>query len=236
MVDLEARKRLAVIIRGYLNDEMTAFKFDEALDEFRWDQDDETVGEIAWELASYCDNLRDHLVVADKELWDYFHRLLLVLESQCEFEPVDLDGRSGRVKRFIACACLVAYCAGALWVGWNTESLWLLSVPFGVIAMALAFGIRGGSLNIPREAAIVPFTSVYQILQARRRVPNFAKQPYPKALADRRIRGWALGCALGGGYTVLYLCKLIAAMPFVVGWTLLQQSFKRQHLRVADPV
>ncbi len=233
MVDSEARKRLAGVIRSYLNEEMTAFEFDKALEEFQWNENDKTVGEIAWGLESYQDGLRDHLVVASKAQWDYFQRLLLVLESGCQLETVKLDSRA---RQFVAAASLALYGLAAFWVGWKPGSLMLLSIPFGLVLILFGWAGRARSSQSANEAAIVPFTSVYQIMQARRRLPGFTKQRYPEALAKRQIRGRILEFLLVGGYAALFVSKLIAMWPVFVAFGLLSQSFSDESVRVADPV
>ena len=239
MVDVDARKRLAALIRAYLNEEMTAFEFDEALGEFRWEQDDETVDEIAKALWFCYDDLRDHLVVATKEEWDSIQRMLLVLESGCE-----LESRKVRMEPFgrsIAALSLLLYgmvfgCT-LLGMGWH-PNLILVSVPFGAISIFIFYmRCREESRNAS-EMATAPFASISQMLRARRHVPGFRKQPYPRALAKRKIRPRFVAFLL---FVTSY--GLIGWVPcvlwlFLAPAVLLYQSLSRSDAttRVADPV
>jgi hypothetical protein len=80
MVNRDDRNRLAELIRRYLDEDIMAFDFDEALDEFRESADDAVrfVSDALWYHYDDCD---DHLVVLSKQEWNYFQRLLLLLES-----------------------------------------------------------------------------------------------------------------------------------------------------------
>jgi len=78
MVVAEDREGLRNCIREYLDEKITAFQFDEKLGAYRTSQD-ETVSAVALEMWSYYDDLKDHNVVALKQEWDYWQRLLLVL-------------------------------------------------------------------------------------------------------------------------------------------------------------
>ena len=87
MIDQAARKQMADTIRSYLNEEIKSFQFSNALDDIRTQTADATVdliADILW--CFYDDDWLSHKVIASKEEWDYFHRLLLVLESDTELE------------------------------------------------------------------------------------------------------------------------------------------------------
>jgi hypothetical protein len=86
MVDREAREQLASILRSYMKEEVTAFQLDERLDSFRRFPNDETVELIAADLWGCYDDLKDHKVVATKETWNYFNRVLVLLSSDAELE------------------------------------------------------------------------------------------------------------------------------------------------------
>jgi hypothetical protein len=78
------RDRLAEVINRYLNEEVTAFKFDEQLSEIAAATKDETVQQVASLFWYHYDDVDDHKVVASKEEWDYFQRLLLILKSDSD--------------------------------------------------------------------------------------------------------------------------------------------------------
>ena len=79
-VDRAQRDGLANTIRQFLREQSTAFEFDEALDDYRSSTDPTVrfVTNAAWLHYDDCD---DHIVTLSKREWDYFQRLLLLLES-----------------------------------------------------------------------------------------------------------------------------------------------------------
>jgi hypothetical protein len=78
------RDALVEVINRYLADEITAFKLDEALSEIGARTKDETVQQVVALFWYHFDDVDDHKVVASKEEWDYFQRLLLILKSDAE--------------------------------------------------------------------------------------------------------------------------------------------------------
>jgi hypothetical protein len=68
------------------------------------------------------------------------------------------------------------------------EHLLLVSVPFGPVSMSLAWWRGRLTRTLTRyEIAVVPFASVSELLQVRRRHP-IAKSRYPHHLRHRAIR------------------------------------------------
>lgn len=80
MVDRAQRKELATVVRQFLNEDVTAFEFDERLDEFR-NSPDSAARFVAQAVWFHDDDFDGHLVALATPEWDCFQRLLLLLES-----------------------------------------------------------------------------------------------------------------------------------------------------------
>ena len=78
-VDRLNRDALVAAINRYLDGETTAFKFDDEI--FGIDSDDPTISYLVRQLWLFYDDLKDHKAQLSKEAWDYFQRLVLVLQS-----------------------------------------------------------------------------------------------------------------------------------------------------------
>ncbi len=78
------RDALAEVINRYLTDDLSAFKFDEALADISARTKDQTVQHVAGLLWYHYDDLEDHKGVASKVEWDFFQRLLLLLKSDAD--------------------------------------------------------------------------------------------------------------------------------------------------------
>src|SRR5450759_2567420 len=98
------RDRLVEVIIRYLNEELTAFKLDEALSEIGVRTKDETVKQVVNLFWYHYDDVEDHKVVASKEEWDYFQRLLLVLKSDADI-VVETGKRKWTARQAVAAAC-----------------------------------------------------------------------------------------------------------------------------------
>jgi hypothetical protein len=186
MTDHAARKQMADMIRSYLNEEIKSFQFSDALANIREQTEDSTVeliAEILW--CYYDDDWLSHKVIASKEEWDYFHRLLVVLESDTELEAVET--RKWSPRQPIAICAASAYAILALYLGWGVHLL-ALSIAFAPVSMLLSFWrSKESAIRDPTELALTPFSSLSQIRAACRRVPLFSKKRYPGHLMRRMI-------------------------------------------------
>jgi hypothetical protein len=186
MIDQAARKEMADTIRSYLNEEIKSFQFSDALNEIRMQTADETVDlivDVLW--CYYDDDLLSHRVYAFKYEWDYFHRLLLVLESDTELEIIETPKWSPRQP--IAAFAVAAFVILALCLGWGVHLL-VLSIPFGLISGLLSYWRYKKTVTYDATAlALTPFSSLAQLLAARRQVPLFSKKRYPGRLVRRMI-------------------------------------------------
>ena len=185
MIDRTARERLAKVLRSYMNEEITAFQFDEQLDEFRCSSSDKTVKSIARDLWGCYDDLKDHKVVASKQTWDYFNRSLLLLSSKAEVEKVR-SGVQWHFSQIFAGGCLVLAIFLSFRIGWKIN-LMEVTCPFGLVSMAIGwFNQRRRKQR--SDLTLYPFPTFGTLSIVRRTAVDFAKRTYPKGLARRRIR------------------------------------------------
>ncbi|MEN9361848.1 MAG: hypothetical protein RL095_3383 [Verrucomicrobiota bacterium] len=188
MVDTAARSALAEAIRGYLQEDLTAFQLDDALDKIQNSTRDETVLLVAKILWFSYDDLKDHSILADKQSWDSFHRLLLLLESGCEVQWSPSKWDWGW-PQCLALLFLGIYLAIAVPSGWGNHLL-ILGLPFGLAIWAVSWTqrVQGTKDAVEAAAHISPFTSWAELRQARRRVPHFFKPLMSEVISRRRIR------------------------------------------------
>ena len=179
---------MAKAIRSYMGEEITAFQFDDALTEAMSATEDKTVHAIGQALWFHYDDCKDHKIVASKERWDYFNRLLLLLESDGELETIK-SRRRWHPCHAVAAVFFIAFLLIAFQVGFG-EQLFAYALPFGPVSMLLAwFNSRRQTKEMPaREIALAPFPSVSSLLSVRRKVASFVKVRYPASIVGRRIR------------------------------------------------
>lgn len=189
MIDRKARDETATLIRSYMNEEITAFEFDERLCEAGKDSKDHTVQSVVLLLWFYYDDCKDHKIVASKEEWDQLNRLILLLQSDGELETINRR-RVWHPLQGVAAALLIAFIGIAIRVGWG-EHLLAYALPFGPPSMVLAWlnGRRSRKSIRAAEVALMPFPSFASLRAVRRRVGRFARRAYPRAIENRRIRG-----------------------------------------------
>jgi hypothetical protein len=82
MIDRAARDKVIATFEAYLDDRITAFEFDDRLQDI--DSEDRTVNEVVHAAWFHYDDCKDHKVHLSKPEWDYFQRLLLILRSDAE--------------------------------------------------------------------------------------------------------------------------------------------------------
>ena len=182
------RDWLAEVINRYLNEELTAFKLDEQVSDIAAKTKDETVKQVVGLLWSHYDDVDDHKVIASKEEWDYFQRLLLILKSDAELVE-DTGERQWTARQAVAVACMGIFMGAAVKTGFGSHLFWV-TVPLGGISMLLAHWRSCIEAERQHEqTSLVPFASVAQLLTLRRKVTHFVKVHYPVRLGSRRIRG-----------------------------------------------
>jgi hypothetical protein len=220
MIDRKARNDVIAAFDDYLDDKITAFEFDEQLQDI--ETNDQTVGRVIHAAWFHYDDCKDHKVCLSKPEWDYFQRLLLVLRSDAEF-------RSEASKRWswdhaIAWATLAAFIGITVRVGWGWHLLgW--TIPFGIVSIWISiFRRRRDREPSQNEIACMPFESFSQIRWFRHRFPDFSKRKYRPEIG-RPIRSRAvvsLYSALSYGYWLAFspLVLLFQGFPSTAEETL----------------
>ena len=188
MIDRKARVETAQAIRSYMNEETSAFQFDDALGKASSGTGDKTVRVIGRALWFHYDDCKDHKIVASKEEWDYFSRLLLVLESDGEMETTK-SWREWHPLQGVAALLLLLFLVIAFREGFG-EHLLAYALPFGPPSMLLAWlnSRRRRKTTSMEASALTPFSTFGSLLAVRRKVGGFMKRRYPKAIGSRRIR------------------------------------------------
>lgn len=179
-----SRASLAALIEAFLASEITAFEFDERLDIFR-DSDDAVIRHVVDAVWYHYDDCDDHLVCFSKQQWDYFQRLLLLLASDCRIETK--SKRQWSLKQLLAAISLVMFGYLALQLGWGYQLL-ILSIPFGMVSIALSFWQPKITPNLdPFASAIFPFAT-FADLSTAYHASGFRKKRYLKHIGKRTIR------------------------------------------------
>jgi hypothetical protein len=188
MIDRKARDQIAKAIRSYMNDEITAFQLDDSLEKAGEGTKDQTITAVMLALWGHYDECKDHKVAASKEEWDYFNRLLLLLESDAAMENTK-KWREWNLIQGIATLLFVVFIVLAIQKGFRHQ--WFtIALPFGPPSLLLYWAnSRRSKQEIgAAEIALLPFQSFRMLRSVRRQVVGFIKKPYPKGLASRRIR------------------------------------------------
>jgi hypothetical protein len=184
MIDRPARNQMAGAIRLYLDGKITAFQFDEAIDNAARKSKDDTAWELRKALWYFYDDCIDHKIRATKAQWDYFHRILLFLESEEELKIEKKQKRS--TWQLIAAITLAVF----LIIVFHEY----LSFVFALFIIFLILYIVTHPVYEfdPDQSKLItlsPFSSFRHILKARRQVAIFRKRPYPVGVTKRRIKG-----------------------------------------------
>ena len=185
IVDRNARNRIAAEVRRFLDGETSAFEFDDAI--FDIDSDDPTVNDTVQRFWYHYDDCKDHHVTLSKPEWDYFQRLLLILESDHHI-ITDRFRTHWRLTQFIALIALVGFAICVWHFGFGRQLL-AIAIPFGVISMGIA-AWRRSALPQPDKAemAFFPFSSFAEMRATYTSVRTFCKTQYRNELTDARIR------------------------------------------------
>ncbi len=183
IVDRAQRDELATVVRQFLDEDVTAFEFDERLDGFR-NSPDSAVRFVAQAVWFHYDDCDDHLVALAKPEWDYFQRLLLLLESNRCVQTTSL--RRWSLWQLIAFLSLLGFLWVAFHIGWGYHLL-LAAVPFGIISIGISW-LRRTTTNVgPYDPIIFPFAS-FSDLKATYDNVTFNKSRYPQHIKTRKIR------------------------------------------------
>jgi hypothetical protein len=171
-------------------EEITAFQLDDSLADIMADTQDETVNEIGTGLWYFYDDINDHKIVASKTEWDFFNRLLLLLESDGEIEIKNI--RRWNWRQVIAAICVGTFGIIVYQSGFG-EHLLIYSIPFGIVSMFLYWLAnheekKANNKRDKIEELLSPFSSFSNLRFVHNQIPNFRKWKYPQTIAGRRIR------------------------------------------------
>ncbi len=178
------RNELATIIRRYLDSEISAFELDNQIDLYL-DSDDATVEYVAFTVWHYYDDCKDHHVNLTKPQWNYFQRLLLLLESNAHI--VETTNSQWNSSQLLAAFCLLISGMAAHHSGIGMQLLPLL-MPLGLVSICIARLPPQPEPASEFEHILMPFSTFADLAKTRESAPQFQKQRYPKNLPDHRSR------------------------------------------------
>lgn len=183
MINRDARNRLADLIRRYLDEKIKAFEFDEALDEFR-DSGDDAVRFVSETVWYHYDDCEDHFVVLSKPEWNFFQRLLLLLESN---STVTLTRNRHWTPTQLLAAFLLAICLTIAYQTGIGEHLLVFFIPFGFGSIVISRFRYPAEETGPYDAILTPFKS-FHVLRITYKKTRFQKIRFPSQLITRTIR------------------------------------------------
>jgi hypothetical protein len=210
MIDRVARDRVIDAFEGFLDDKITAFEFDERLQDI--ESDDQTVKEVIHAAWFHYDDCTDHKICWSKAQWDYFQRLLLILRSDAELLNPHPRVRHWSWDHAVAWSACALFAGTALILGWGWQ-LFPLATLFGILSISInAYRQRQETKPTPDEIACLPFESSSQIRWLLCQTPEFQKRKYRPELADRTIRSEEV---VGFNWMLSY-CSWILLSPAVL--------------------
>lgn len=215
-IDRANRDRLANAIRDFSERRIGASTFDDEIIKVESKSNDDTVQEIVFLLWFHYDDFLDHPAILSREEWDFFQRLLLVLESDAHL--IEHRTRIRSASRWIATLSSVGAAVWAWRVGLN-EGLYLVAMACAPIAILLwLWQNQIKSTPTDREMRLTPFSSTCEMLCVRRSVPGFRKMRYPGPVMKARLRSrwlewlmWVPGLLMMWVLAPLFL--LVQALP-----------------------
>jgi hypothetical protein len=143
---------------------------------------------VAKLLWYHYDDLKDHKVVASKEEWDFFQRLLLILKSDADIVE-ETGERKWTARQAVAAVCLAVFAVEVAMKGWGPH-LFLATVPLGGVSVLLKLWHSSlEDAQLRQQAPLFPFGSVSEMRSVRRKVQGFVKSRYPARLGSRQIHG-----------------------------------------------
>jgi hypothetical protein len=216
MIDRQSRNRLVAAITRYMNEEVMAFAFDDEIHQICDASDDATVGFIVTSLWYHYDDCKDHFAGLSKEEWNYFHRLILLLESNSEIERA--SRRRWSIRQLIAGMALLCFALSVVWLGFGWH-LFGVALAFGPVSILLAhWRSRANTMPNKQQLGLMPFSSFSELRAVRKTVAGFSKRKYPSQAKIRRVHSplviaaaWMNGIVLWSFVSPLVL--LFQVMP-----------------------
>jgi hypothetical protein len=186
VIDRDSRDILISSINAYLDGSIDNFEFDRRNFEVSNSTNDPTVQHIVQMLWLHYDDCVRHKAGLSKPEWDYFQRLLLVLQSDARFGPP--RKRRWTARQFVAAAAVLLYVALAFPMGWGSQLL-ALALPFGMLSIALSYAESCQQTTVsPWGAAIYPFARLDELRTVLESAPNFRKRRYPSEMTVQPYR------------------------------------------------
>jgi hypothetical protein len=183
MIDRQNRNRLISAITRYMNEEITAFAFDDEIQQIP--NQDATIRFVVGLLWYHYDDCKDHLAGLSKEEWDYFQRLILLLQSDSEIE----SHRKWSVRQLVAGIAILGFglCVVQLGLGWHLVAV---AIVLGPVSMLISYWKRHAMPEpTPQQVALIPYSSFAELRAVRRRVVGFSKRQYPRHATLRNVHG-----------------------------------------------
>lgn len=236
MIDRPARDRMVAAIEAYMNDEIMAFAFDEALNDIS--SEDAAVNEATVFLWYFYDDIIDHPIHATKELWNVMYRIILFLQSDADLETEWISRRSATQVVAGGMLVVLAILAWKFGVAWPLVAGWVAG---GVLAWVMSRWFRT-PLRKEQESQddmdLFPFDSIADIFRAGRAVPGFHKKPFPPELAKRRVRSewWETSIEIPG---LEFFGKCLAWLifsPIILFRQMFPIRASRRHYRFQTPL
>ena len=187
VIDRQSRNHLVNAINRYIDGTMTAFAFDDEIFGILHASKDVTVEYVVRSLWLHYDDCKDHLAGLTKEEWDYFQRLILLLESNAEVEKE--FHRKWSIRQLVAGLGLIGFglCAYEVGIGWH---LFGFALAFGPVSIALSYWRNLSEMPEARKRTdLLPFSSLSELRAIRKAVAGFSKRKYPAGSKPRSVHG-----------------------------------------------
>jgi len=200
-IDHQSRNCLVNAINRYIDGAMTAFAFDDEIFGILNASRDATVEYVIRSLWLHYDDGKDHLAGLSKEEWDYFQRLILLLESNAEIEKV--FHRKWSIRQLVAGFGLLGFglCVYEFGIGWH---LFGFALAFGPLSIGLSYWRNSSEIPQARKRlGLIPFSSLSELRAIRKTVAGFSKRKYPASSKTRNVHSrlmttvvWLQTCVL----------------------------------------
>ena len=222
MIDRVARDNMVAAIEAYMNDEIKAFAFDDALSNIYNESADDAVREASRVLWFFYDDLVDHKIHATKEVWNLMYRIILFLRSNAELETKCMRRWSSTQMMAFALILLIAFLVWTVGASWVLLIAWIgTGMLTWEIDRRIRAPLRKALHDPPNNIEVFPFDSVPSIFRAAKSVPDFHKRPFPPELAKRRIRTGLSGILFN---TQIHFPRPILLTFGFIGWTIVYPS------------
>jgi hypothetical protein len=186
MTNRTDRDLLISLLNQYISEEITAFELDEYLTELSYNTNDKTVKIVSNFMWHFYDDVKDHTIVASKEEWDLFQRLVLLLES--DEELIEMISKKYTIRQMLSLGLLCIFFYAWWKFGYNLKLLItsMLLGGFSIIISAWKEKEEQGKDDIIRE--IFPFENLHHLMKTRKKITGFKKKKYNRRLRRKSIR------------------------------------------------